>query len=71
MMGMIDANVENFKVIGRREMNMDGNMKRLFYESDYRSYIGWRHKPYFNDAKELFRISFWIHFRKAADNKQT
>ena len=66
MMGMIDANVENFKVIGRREMNMDGNMKRLFYESDED-----RFKPYFNDAKELFRISFWIHFRKAADNKQT
>ena len=67
MMGMIDSNVENFKVIGRREMNMDGNMKRLFYESDYFD----RYKPYFNDAKELFGISFWIHFRKEADNKQT
>ena len=44
MMGMIDANVENFKVIGRREMNMDGNMKRLLYESDRFD----RHKPYFN-----------------------
>ena len=56
MIGMVDANVENFKFIGRREMNMDGNMERLFYESDYRSYTGWRYKPYFNDAKELFGI---------------
>ena len=66
MVGIVDANVENVKLIGRREMNMDGNMKRLFYESDR-----YRYKPYFNDAKELFRISFWIHFRKVADNKQT
>ena len=69
MLGIIDTNLENFKLIGRREMNMDGNMKRLFYESDI--VYGYRYKPYFNDAKELFRISFWIHFRKAADNKQT
>ena len=47
---MVDANVENIKFIGMREMNMDGNMKRLFYESEY------RFKPYFNDAKELFGI---------------
>ena len=34
-------------------------MKTLFYENDeYRS------KPYFNDAKELFKIWFWAHFRK-------
>ena len=51
MMGMVDAIVENVKFIGRREMNMDGNMKRMFYESDYPPY-----KPYFNDAKELFGI---------------
>ena len=53
MIGMVDADVENFKVIGRREMNMDENMKRLFYESDED-----RFKPYFNDAKELFGILF-------------
>ena len=53
MLGIVDANVENVKFIGRRKMNMDGNMKRLFYDSDHL-----RYKPYFNDAKELFRISF-------------
>ena len=62
---MVDNNIENVKLIGRREMNMDENMKRLFYESDEN-----RYKPYFNDAKELFGISFWIHFRATADNKQ-
>ena len=51
MFGIVHANVENVKFIGRREMNMDGNMKRLFYESDED-----RFKPYFNDAKELFGI---------------
>jgi len=53
MVGMVDAIAENVKVIGRREMNMDWNMKRLFYESDED-----RYKPYFNDAKELFGIRF-------------
>ena len=65
MLGISDANVENVKFIGRREMNMNGNMKRLFYESDED-----RFKSYFNDAKELFGKRFWIHFRKTADNKQ-
>ena len=65
MFGMVDNIVENFKVIGRREMNMDPNMKNLFYESDYREF----YKPYFNDAKELFGIWFWIHISKTADNK--
>ena len=51
MMGMVDTIVENVKFIGRREMNMDGNMKRMFYLSDE-----YRYKPYFNDAKELFGI---------------
>ena len=54
MMGMVGTIVENVKFIGRREMNMDGNMKRLFYESDF--VYGYRYKPYFNDAKELFGI---------------
>ena len=53
MIGIVDANVEIVKFIGRREMNMDRNMKRLFYESDE-----YRYKPYFNDAKELFGILF-------------
>ena len=51
MIGMIDNNVTKIKFIGRREMNMDENMKTLFYEEDYS-----RYKPYFNDAKELFGI---------------
>ena len=65
MVGMVNNNVERLKVIGRREINMDEKMKKMFYESDYR-----RYKPYFNDAKELFGISFWIHLRKTSDNKQ-
>ena len=48
---MVDNNVESVKIIGRREMNMDANMKKLFYESDEH-----RYRPYFNDAKELFKI---------------
>ena len=46
---MLDNNVENMKIIGGREMNMDENLKTLFDESDE-----YRYKPYFNDAKELF-----------------
>ena len=53
MLGMVNNSVESVKLIGRREMNMDVNMKALFYESDY-----YRYRPYFNDAKELFGISF-------------
>ena len=53
MLGMTGYNVENVKLIGRRDINMDANMKRLFDESDeYYDY------PYFNDAKELLRIGF-------------
>ena len=55
MFGIVENNVENVKVIGRREMNMDSNMKRLFYETD-----DYRYKPYFNDAKELFGTWFWF-----------
>ena len=51
---MVDNNIENVKLIGRREMNMDENMKRMFYESDYPRMKAI--KPYFNDAKELFGI---------------
>ena len=46
---MVHNNVESVKSIGRREMNMDENMKTLFYESDE-----YRYKTYFNDAKELY-----------------
>ena len=48
MFGMNDTHVTNLKIIGRRDMNMDSNMKALFDESDEYYYY-----PYFNDAKEL------------------
>ena len=57
MLGMINDNVESVKFIGRREINMNANMKALFDESD-KFYF-----PYFNDAKELIRILIWIYFR--------
>ena len=41
-------NVTNLKFIGRRDMDMDRNMKALFDESEKYYYY-----PYFNDAKEL------------------
>ena len=47
MFGMNGNNVTNFKFIGRRDMDMDPNMKALFDESDKYYY------PYFNDAKGL------------------
>ena len=65
MVGMVDDNVERLKVIGRREINMNAKMKKMFYESDRR-----RFKPYFNDAKELFGFAFLIHLRELVDNKQ-
>ena len=62
---MVDNNVESVKLIGRRDMNMNANMKTLFYESDK-----YRFRPYFNDAKEMFKIWFWAHLRETTDNKQ-
>ena len=51
MFGMVDHNVKNVKFIGRREINMDSKMKKLFFETDE-----FRYKPYYNDAKELFGV---------------
>ena len=67
MLGMVEYNVESVKFIGRRDINMDANIKSLFDDSpeykleqffeipfgmeDNRIY-----RPYFNDAKKLFRI---------------
>ena len=51
MLGSVGNNVESVKFIGRRDMNMDANLRKIFNETDeYKFY------PYFNDAKELFRI---------------
>ena len=48
---MIENQVENYKVIGIRDMNMNADLKNLFDEIDSREII---RKPYFNDAKETF-----------------
>ena len=52
---MVSNNVESVKLIGRRDINMDANIKTIYDESD--NY----YQPYFNDAKELFQILFWVH----------
>ena len=72
MLGMVGNKVESVKIIGRRDMKMDTNMRALFDEMDYipisDSLMQGVIKPYFNDAKELFRI-FWIYLRETADNE--
>ena len=45
MLGMTDNKVEDLKIIGTREMDMNANMKSIFYQDTY--FI----KPYFNDAQ--------------------
>ena len=50
MLGIVGNNVESVKLIGRRDINMDANIKKIYDESDEYYY------PYFNDAKELFKI---------------
>ena len=57
---MIENEVENYKVIGRRDMNMSTALKNLFNKIDP---LGTTRKPYFNDAKETFRILSEIHFK--------
>ena len=76
MLGMVENNVENLKFIGRRDINMDENTKQIFDENDYYLYTpgpGYTTRydhPYFNDAKELFRILIWAVFRETSFNKQ-
>ena len=56
---MVNNDVNSVKFIGRRDMNMDANLKALFDEDDHSKYnerVGSKYYPYFNDAKELFRI---------------
>ena len=54
MFGLVDNNVKSVKFIGRFDINMDANLRRIIKKSlahetdDY-------YYPYFNDAKELFR----------------
>ena len=51
MLGSVDKNVESVKFIGRRDMNMDANLKKVYDKTD-EDYF----HPYFNDAKGLFKI---------------
>ena len=51
MLGSVGNNVESVKFIGRRDMNMDANLRKIFNETDEYYFY-----PYFNDAKGLFRI---------------
>ena len=53
---MVENQVENYKVIGMFDMNMNDNLKKLF-SSIPKKFIK---KPYFNDAKETFRILYGI-----------
>ena len=53
---MVENQVENYKVIGMFAMNMNDNLKKLF-SSIPKEFIK---KPYFNDAKETFRILYEI-----------
>ena len=62
---MVGNNVESVKIIGRRDLNMNANMKALLDESDEYYYY-----THFNDAQELFKIFPWPHLRVNADNKQ-
>ena len=48
MLGSVGKNVESVKFIGRRDMNMDANLRKIFNEADEHNFY-----PYFNDAKEL------------------
>ena len=52
---MIGNKIENYKLIGVRDMNMNADLKTLFDEIDSLDFF---RKPYFNDAKETFKISF-------------
>ena len=46
MLGMTGNNVDSVKIIGRREMDMDENLKTIFKNED-----DLHIKPYFNDAQ--------------------
>ena len=50
MLGLVGKNVESVKFIGKRDINMDANLKNIFEKNDY-----FKVYPYFNDAKEMFR----------------
>lgn len=51
---MVENQVENYKVIGIRDMNMSGNLRFLLDTYDWGRKI--MRKPFFNDAKETFRF---------------
>ena len=51
MFGLVGNNLKSVKFIGRRDMSMNTDFKKIFDDSDEYYYY-----PYLNDAKELFRI---------------
>ena len=54
MLGMTGNDVKSVKMIGRREMNMDSNMKDFFNEINVDNLrFGSLAKPYFNDAQDF------------------
>ena len=59
MLGSVGKNVESVKFIGRRDMNMDANLRKIFNEADEYNFY-----PYFNDAKELWTIDFGFNLGK-------
>ena len=55
MLGLVGKNVERVKFIGKRDINMDANLRNIFKKYD-EMYIQYgKVYPYFNDAKALFR----------------
>ena len=57
MLGMVGNNVQSVKPIGRRDIDMDAQMKSIFLEGKSVAIFDFYYfYPHFNDAKELFRI---------------
>ena len=55
MLGLVGKNVERVKFIGKRDINMDANLRNIFKKYD-EMYFNYAYDyPYFNDAKALFR----------------
>lgn len=52
---MNENKVENYKIIGPRQMDMNNDLKLIFYNNGRDPGYEIK-KPYFNDAEETFRI---------------
>ena len=65
---MKDNKVENVKLLGTRDMNMDSKAKALFNGIDYQTDVFLNTmndftKPYFNDAQEKFAKNIFLIYR--------